>query len=93
MLSSAKSVYKKILMNIFAKYLIFRQKHKVTHNITDKTLWSITLAIPIFFQIFITLIFLKKQKTCVMFLKFNSSHAKYLTFRILYGIVTNDEFF
>ena len=28
-----------------------------------------------------------------MSLKFNSSHAKYLTFRILYGIVTSDEFF
>lgn len=33
-------------MNIFAKYLIFRQKHKIIHKITDKTLWSITLAMP-----------------------------------------------
>ncbi len=28
-----------------------------------------------------------------MSLKFNSSHTNYLTFKMLYGIVTSDEFF
>lgn len=43
-------------MNIFAKYLIFRQKYKIIHKITDKTLWSITLAMPHCQHNFITLL-------------------------------------
>lgn len=53
-------------MIIFAKYLIFRGKHMVEHNIIDKTLWIITLAMPHFQHNFITLLFLQLPKTCVM---------------------------
>lgn len=49
-------------MNIFAKYLIFRQKHKVIHNLTDKTLWIITLTMPHCQHNFITLLFFNYQK-------------------------------
>lgn len=38
----------------------------VEHNIIDKTLWIITLAMPHFQHNFITLLFLQLPKTCVM---------------------------
>lgn len=49
-------------MNIFAKYLIFRQKHKIIHDLTNKTFCMITLTMPHCQQSFITLLFFNYQK-------------------------------